>query len=201
MPEDLLSWLLVLPVAITAIVLARQVIGIKGSSIATPIFLGSVFTLIGAQTGLLMYVTILGAGLITRFILRKIRLLYLPKTAVIFITAIAVLIAVVSFAPSKDLSRFPQATFAFVVLALSAEPFLTLLLERGPRKIVAPLGEAFILSISSFLLISWGHLRELALSYPLVILLGTLLVNVLIGKWTGLRILEYVRFRNIIFKR
>lgn len=201
MSQDLLSWLLVLPTAITAVVFARQIIGIKSSSIATPLFLGSVFSVIGVQPGLLMYAAILGTGLIARFVLGKIRLLYLPKVAVLLITAIATLIAVFSFIPSKDPFRFPQTTLAFIVLALSAEPFLTLLLERSPRKLIAPIGEAFVLSIIVFLLITWGYLRELALSYPLFILLGTLVINVLVGRWTGLRLFEYVRFGNIIFRQ
>lgn len=200
-PQEFLSWLLVLPVAISAIVLARQIVGVRGSSIATPLFLGSVFSIIGVQTGLLTYAAMLCAGLIARFILQRIRLLYLPKIAVLLITAIAALIAVVPFIPSRELFRSSHTALAFVVLVLSVEPFLTMLLERGPKKLIAPIGEAFLLSIIAFLLITWGHLRELAVSYPLFMLLGTLTINILVGKWTGLRILEYVRFGNIIFKK
>ena len=40
-------------------------------------------------------------------------------------------------------------------------------------------------------------IKNLMLTYPELIFL-ILIINILLGKWTGLRVLEYVRFREIL---
>jgi len=42
-----------------------------------------------------------------------------------------------------------------------------------------------------------GFVKNLMLTYPELIFF-IFVINVLLGKWTGLRVLEYVRFREIL---
>jgi len=45
--------------------------------------------------------------------------------------------------------------------------------------------------------VEWQFLQNLMLSYPEIILL-LIVVNFLLGKWTGLRLFEYIRFREVM---
>jgi hypothetical protein len=58
--------------------------------------------------------------------------------------------------------------------------------------------ETILLSLFCFYLTSWQWLQNIILKYPFGVLLFTLAVNILLGRWTGLRLTEYIRFRKII---
>ena len=48
-----------------------------------------------------------------------------------------------------------------------------------------------------FVTIQWGFFRALMLNYPELIF-ALLVVNILLGRWSGLRVLEFIRFREIL---
>jgi hypothetical protein len=56
------------------------------------------------------------------------------------------------------------------------------------------------LSMTCYLVVERAGLQSLVLAFP-EILLGTVAVDVLLGKWRGLRLLEYVRFLAVVRRR
>jgi len=199
-PQEAITWLFILPVAVTFTVAARQVIGIKGLGIATPLLLGFAFSSLGAQAGIVVFAAALLVSFVSRIILGKARLLYLPKTGLIITSAVLTIAITLSFSPYKEGINLLLAGFSFVVIALSLEQFSALMLERGPRRTLAVLLETLLIALPASYLISSRYLADLVLAYPVFILLGLMVFNFLLGKWTGLRISEFIRFKSIIFK-
>jgi len=79
------------------------------------------------------------------------------------------------------------------------EKFIAVQIEKG-NKIAFKLAlETLVISIAGYYLASWEFLIKFLAIYPWTILF-TLPINVLLGKWTGLRVSEYLRFREIIKK-
>lgn len=200
-PEHMLVWIFMLPLALTLAVIGRQIIGIKGFSISAPILIGFAFSAIGLQSGVIMFTAVLGAGFLTKLILGKMRLLYLPKMALIILGTIIAVTALIPVLPYKDDIQFYYATFAFLILILSTEQFSSLFIERGPRRTLGAALETLLMSTTIFFLIEWAWLQDTVLAYPLLVILAAILVNLFLGKWTGLRMSEYIRFKDIIFKK
>ena len=199
-PEETLIWIFMLPIAMTLVVVGRQIIGIKGFSISAPILIGFAFAATGLQSGVIAFITVLSVGFIIKSALGNMRLLYLPKMALILlITAVAVS-ALTPFLPYKDDIQFSHAAFAFIILILSTEQFGSLLIERGPRKTLGVALETLVMSAAIFFLVTSPWLQNIVVTYPLIVLLTAILTNLFLGKWTGLRISEYIRFKDVIFK-
>jgi hypothetical protein len=59
--------------------------------------------------------------------------------------------------------------------------------------------ETLVISIIGFYIVSSHYLIHLLAFYPWIVLL-TLPINIFLGKWTGLRLSEYLRFRDVIKK-
>jgi len=82
-------------------------------------------------------------------------------------------------------------------MVLLTEKFIAVQIERGSKQAVMLVFETLFLSIICFWLASWQSFRTIILGYPEFVLI-TFILNVLIGKWTGLRLIEYYRFRKVI---
>lgn len=199
-PEQAAAWLFLLPLIITIAVIGRQIVGIKGLGISTPLLIGFALTATGLQAGVMIFMLILITALLIKAILRKIRLLYLPKMALMISGAVATVILATPLLPYKNDLEFPQATLALIIIILAMEQFVALIIERGTRKTFKIAFETLSISVLVFLLATWDYLYNLALTYPFFILLGAILINAFLGKWTGLRVSEYIRFKDIIFK-
>jgi len=199
-PQQAIAWLFMLPIAITVVVIGRQIIGIKGFGIATPILVGYAYAATGLEAGVIIFMAVIGIGFIVRSLLTKIRLLYLPKMALILLGIIIGILLLLPFMPYQGDIQFPQAALSFIILIISAEQFASFLIEHGPRKTLGISLETLAMASLIFFLITWGWLESLVLSYAIFVVLATILINLLLGKWTGLRFSEYIRFKDIIFK-
>lgn len=199
-PEHALIWIFMLPIAVTLAVAGRQIIGIKGFGISAPILIGFAFVAFGIQLGIIIYLTVLGVGLLIKSALGNTRLLYLPKMALILLGVIVVVSILIPFLPYKNGVQFSYFAFSFIVLIFSTEQFASLLIERGFRKTSGVALETLAVATAIFFLVSWSWLQNIVITYPVFVIIGSVFVNFFLGKWTGLRISEYIRFKDIIFK-
>ena len=78
-----------------------------------------------------------------------------------------------------------------------AEKFVATQIEKGSRAATFLAGETLLISLIGYALIRWDAFMILILNHPWLILL-TFIVNFTLGKWSGLRITEYIRFRKVI---
>jgi len=198
-PEEILILLLMLPIVATIIAFARQVIGIKGFDIYTPLIITFAFLLTGLRYGLILFALILVVGTISRLIVKKFRLLYLPRMAIILTSVSTIVLLSFYLNNYFNLIKF-NIPSVFIVLAMVAliEKFIVIQIERGIRGSILLAVEITILSIISFYVISWGWLENIVLTYPLLIIALTVAINLFLGKWTGLRLTEYFRFKDVI---
>ena len=77
-----------------------------------------------------------------------------------------------------------------------AESFLTVKSEEGWKAASFGIGETVLAALVCVFIVQWSFLQSLILAYPELILL-TVGVNVFLGRWTGLRLVEYFRFREV----
>ena len=77
-----------------------------------------------------------------------------------------------------------------------SESFLTLKSEEGWFSAFFGISQTIIAALICVAIVSWTALQSIVLAYPELILL-TIFVNLFLGRWTGLRLIEYFRFREV----
>jgi hypothetical protein len=192
--------LLMLPVVATLIAFIRQVIGIKAFGIYTPLVVIFAFWAVGLKYGIAIFVSVIAVGMVTRVILRRLRILYLPRVAVTLTIVTIAILAVLVFGGSLQRTGLAAISILPVLIMITiVEKFVAAQIEKGDRTAVMLAVLTLAVSVVGFFIVKWQFFVDLVLKYPWIILL-TIPINIILGKWTGLRLSEYFRFREIFKK-
>jgi hypothetical protein len=200
-PFETVILILMLPIIATLIAFLRQVVGIKAFGIYTPLIITFAFLATnGLRYGIFIFVAVILSGMAMRFVLKPFRLLYLPRVA-IMISSVAIII-LIALTVGGNLRRTGLAAvsiFPILIMITLVEKFIAVQIEKGDKMAFKLALETLIISVLGYYLASWELLIRWLASYPWLVLL-TLPINIFLGKWTGLRFSEYLRFREIIKK-
>lgn len=200
-PIQTISLLLMLPIIATLVAFFRQVIGIKAFGIYTPSII--TFALLafdpnGIKYGIVIFASVILVGMISRLILKRFRLLYLPRVAItLSIVSFAILSILVLGGSLQRTGLASISIFPLLIMITLSEKFVAAQIEKGNRVAFILAIETLIISVVGYYLISWKALEALLLNYPWIVLL-TFIINFSLGKWTGLRLTEYFRFHKIL---
>jgi len=201
--SETLVLIFMLPILVTLITFSRQVIGLKGLGIYTPLIITFSFLLCGLKLGLIAFLFIFIVGLASRWIIKHFRLLYLPRMSLVLISiSVFLLLAwlIAGYFNQTNLLKLPQKVSIFGILILIAlmEKFIALQIERSSREAIILTTETVVLAIVSYFIVNWPLLQNIVFNYPFWIISICLIANIFLGKWTGLRLSEYFRFREVI---
>ena len=188
--------LLVLPVIATILSFLRQVVGMSTFGLFTPSIIALSFLVLGWWIGVLFLLFILATGYLSRSMMRRWHILYIPKMAIILGIGSILLLLLVAIATAFGVLLSHDTVFVLLIMSTLVESFLNVKSEQGLRSALLAIGQTVLAALLCVLLVQWSPFRLLILAYPEIILL-TILVNILIGRWTGLRITEYFRFREL----
>ena len=111
-------------------------------------------------------------------------------------TALAIFIMFALGAYTQRTGFIAISIFPILIIAILAEEFVKVQIEKGLWTATQLAIETLVISTLCYFLVSWEALRTFFLSYPELILL-TIPLNYLLGKWTGLRLAEFFRFREL----
>lgn len=189
--------ILMLPVIATIIVLFRQILGIKTLGIYIPSILTLAFLAIGLKYGLAIFLVVLVTATLVRWILKRARLLYLPRMAIVLtVVALAILFTFILGARFGKAGFISVSIFPMLIMILLVERFVAVQIERGGRQAFILSLETVIVSCICYFIVDLETLKTFILGYPELILF-TLPINILLGRWMGLRLTEYFRFAEI----
>jgi hypothetical protein len=147
--------------------------------------------------GLLMFVGIVGTGLLARFYLERLRLLLVPRlTAVLIVVVILMaLMSVLSNRLGLEVG-LSIALFPMVIMAMTIERMSIAWDERGPGHAFKEGIGTMLVAAIAYLAMSWERLEHIVFVFPevLLILFGATLV---LGRYSGYRLTELFRFRAL----
>lgn len=191
-----ITLLLMLPVVATIIAFLKQVIGVTTLGLYTPAVIALSLVALGWHVGLLFLGFILIAGYLTRRIVDRFRLLYIPRIAIIMTVVSLTLLLVLALGAQFGVLLAPDTIFVLLIMSTLAERFVNIKAEEGWYSAVTTIGETIAVAIVCAGIVQWGIVRSTVLAYPESVLL-LLLVDILLGRWTGLRFRELFRFREV----
>jgi hypothetical protein len=202
-PINTLVLLLLLPGVAAIVAGARHLVGIRGFGILMPAALSVVFVAIGPVVGVGMFMTIVVSSTLIRFLLRisKIRLQYLPRMSLILLFVVLGVLMVLFAAPLlKYADIINVSIFPILFLVLLAEDFTRVQLGKSINVAVGLTTETLLLSLVSYMFLTTSTVQTFALLRPELFLLSVILTDIVLGKYVGLRFLEYWRFRKLILR-
>lgn len=190
--------ILAIPVIATIIAFARQIIGFTALGVYIPVLVAAAFMVTGVEYGVALFVFVGIIGSVGRLIARKIRLSYLPRMAIVVSLVSFAIFGLYYFSARYDYF-FANGldVFPILVMGLLTEKFISVQVEQGDKRALFLFLETLLLAVICFFLINWSIVRNFILNYPYSVLV-TLVINFIIGKWTGLRLFEFYRFRKVI---
>jgi len=200
-PANTIVLLLLLPVVAMVIAASRHLIGLRGFGIFLPAALSVVFVATGPIVGIALFLLIIAISTLIRTIFRtfKFKLQYLPRAALLLW---AVSLAVLGVLFLMPLIKWPilvgVSIFPILILTLLAEDFTRVQLGKSAKTAISLTTETIILALLSYLVLTLKFVQTFALLNPEIILISIIVVDILLGRYVGLRILEIVRFRKLI---
>lgn len=193
-----LNLILVLPLIAFFLVIIRNVIGLETFGTFSPMLLSLAFLTTGLGWGLLVFAIIVGLGTGLRLLLQQLRLHLVARVAIL-IAVVSVCMAGLTVLGARfgiggllHVSIFPM-----VIMANAIENFTNTQLERGTKEALRLTLSTLLVATCSYVGIENTGVKPLVLAYPelLVAVVGG---EVLLGRWRGLRLLEYIRFYHIV---
>lgn len=200
-PANTIVLLLLLPIVTFVIAFSRNVVGIRGFGIFLPAALSVVFVATGPFVGIGLFLVIVAISTAVRMILRKlkVKLQYLPRMSFILWAVVIGVLGVLFLAPVLNFPSLANVSiFAVLVLILLAEEFSRVQLGKSAKTAANLTFETLILSLISYLFLTFQPVRQYVLLNPEISLLLTGVLDLILGKYTGLRVMEYYRFRKLI---
>lgn len=200
-PVSTIVLILLLPILIAVIAALRHLVGIRGFGIFTPTMIAVALYATGIIPGLFLFFSVLAMTNFGRFVLRKIKLRihYLPRMALLFWFISLAILLVILFVPLIGWREVAYVSiFPILILILLSEAFIDVQKGRSLREAVKITTETLFLAFVCFAIMKLQALQKFVLLYPGITLIIVPVFDILIGRYTGIRLLELFRFRRVL---
>ncbi len=192
--------LLLVPIGAFIMVLMRNVVGLPSFGTFMPVLIALAFRETGLIAGLILFSTVIAVGLIIRFYLEKLQLLLVPRlTAVLVVVVILmVLLSLLSHRLGWDVG-LSVGLFPMVILAMVIERMSIVWEERGAVDALKESAGSGLIAALAFYVMSLAQVQHLVFVFPelMLVLLG---LTIIMGRYSGYRLSELMRFRSLAAK-
>lgn len=195
-----LQFLFVIPLGVLVVVFARNVVGINTLGTFLPALMAMAVRETGLTAGLVAFVFVLTLTILIRFPLDKLGILHTPKLAVMMVIVIVGLLGLSALSGLVNWEAFATigaaSLFPIAILTITSERLALTFVEEGPKTALLILGQTLIVMSLCYLVMSSVALQAIMIAFP-ELLLAVVALNMWIGSWTGLRVVEMFRFRSL----
>lgn len=186
--------LLMVPLGALVVVILRNLVGIKTSGTFMPILLAMSFLQTQLIPGLIIFLLVVGAGLLVRAYLSRLDLLLVPRISSVVVVVIGIMASVSIVGNMLQLEFARSVTlFPTIILAWTVERLSVLWEEDGAREVAIQTGGSLLTAIVCFFLMGSHTIQYMVFTFPEWLML-VLAVILLLGQYTGYRISELKRF-------
>ena len=198
--QGIFKGLLLIPVAALVVVFMRILVGVRTSGTFMPVLIALAFIQTTLIVGLLIFLGLVGVGLWIRSYLSHLNLLLVSRVAAVIIVVILLMavLAVISYKLGLD-QALTVTFFPTVIVAWTIERMSILWEEEGGHEVLIQGGGSLIVAVLAYLAMSTPIVEHLTFNFP-ELMLSLLGIILLLGKYTGFRLSELHRFRDLDVK-
>jgi len=195
--QKILSLILLLPLAALITTIFRNIIGIQTFGTFTPSLIALSFIHADWRTGALVFFIVLSVGILARLLLNKLQLLMVARLSIVLILAVLCMVLAVSVLDYLNLTPSASAVLLpIVILTMMIERFNIIAEEDGLPNALKIFATTILVSVCCFLVMKVELVGRLALIFPEIQLFNVAIL-LLIGRYSGYRLSEIWRFRDI----
>jgi hypothetical protein len=190
--------ILLVPFGALVVVLLRIFVGLRTSGTFMPVLIALAFMEMTLVAGLIMFILIVGMGLIIRSYLSSLNLLLVARISAVMIVVILIMsfMSILSF--KLGIKEVLTVTFfPMIILAWTIERMSILWEEEGAKEVLIQGGGSLIVAVFAYFVMSDPFVSHMAFNFPellLVVLAGI----IIIGRYSGYRLSELIRFRSMV---
>jgi hypothetical protein len=198
-PVNTVVLILLFPLVVALVTAARHLIGVRGAGILTPSLLSVAFLATGIWAGMALFIIILLVTVVGRTILSGFKLQYLPRVSLLLWVVSGFVFLTLFGASIWNISQLVTVgIFPILILMLLAETFIDLQAGRSGSEARALIFQTFVLAMISSLLLGSEMVQRAVLLWPEIIFFGVAIFDLFMGRYTGLRLSEYLMYRGIV---
>lgn len=200
--EDLLFVLVAIPVLVTLTSISRYITGIKTFGVYASMILALAFYFMGMVQGFMITLVVVLSSLLTRNLLRGIRLHYLARLAIVYcgnVLFILAFIVATSYLPTTnpyfDFRYLTPLPLAMIITV--TDRFVASYIKKDLMTAARLVGETLIIAIIGWGIIRWDYTHDFLMN-NLWIIPALIIVNILVGQYSGFRWMEFIRFSQVL---
>lgn len=194
--QGMFQLIMLLPVGALVVAMLRVLVGIRTSGTFMPVLIALAFLQTELLPGLSSFIIVVAIGLMIRSYLSSLNLLLVARIAVLVVIVIGI-ISIFSIL-SYRLGLIEGLTITFfpmIILAWTIERMSITWEEEGPREVMLQGGGSLFVAVIAYLCMSQPQVEHLAFHFPELHLV-LLAMILLVGRYTGYRLLELRRFAD-----
>ena len=162
-----------------------------------PILIALAFIQTTLFIGLIIFLGLIGTGLWIRSYLSRLNLLLVARVATVVIVVILLMAALAIISYKLGLDQVLTVTFfPIIIVAWTIERMSILWDEDGGHEVLIQGGGSLLVAVMAYLVMSNHVVEHLTFNFP-ELMLSLLGVILLLGKYTGYRLSELYRFRDL----
>lgn len=198
---SVLKVLLLVPIGGFITVIFRNIIGLEPFGTFLPTLIASAAQETGLLWGILAFFLVIGICALGRALFEGFKITRTPKLAIIMIFVVASMLGLTYLGLTFNMRHLVYVSlFPVVVLTMTVERFSRTVVEEGmPAAFLRSLVTGLAI-LCCYAVISLKSLALILMTFPEALLLLVAL-NLWVGRWAGVRVTEYWRFRHLLLGR
>lgn len=195
--QALFQTILLIPIGALVVVFLRILVGIKTSGTFMPVLIALAFIQTSLLTGLIGFLLVVAVGLVIRSYLSYLNLLLVARVSAVIITVIAIIsvFSVLSYRFGLN-AGLTITFFPMIILSWTIERMSILWEEEGPTEVLIQGGGSLLTAVLAYLAMNNPWVRHITFNFLGVQLILMSLI-LLVGNYTGYRLLELRRFKPV----
>ena len=192
---------LLFPLVALMIASARHLLGLTGFGVFVPAMLSVAFVATGIKVGMVLFVVIWILATIARKLTKRLKMQYLPRMALLmWFVSIGVLAVLLGGVSIKLGALSAVSIFPILILMLLSENFIEVQTGKSKREAFQVTTQTILMAIGSAVVLKLDFVQKLVLLNPEIYLALVGVMNVYVGKYVGLRLLENLKFKSLLGK-
>lgn len=188
--------ILLLPLGALVVAFIRSIVGIRTFGTFMPVLIALAFRDTGLIAGILLFSGVVGLGLFARWVFERLKLLIVPRLAATLTLVILIVVGLSVFLDAKGFDvGVSIALFPMVIMTMTIERMSIMWEEIGGIRAVRQGVVSLAVSAIAYLSMFNSYSEYLFFSFPELTLL-VLALLILMGRYTGYRLVELYRFRT-----
>ncbi len=197
-PVEMFQMILLLPVGAFLVAIFKNIVGLKTYGVFLPVLIAMSWLEMGLIPGIALLTTLIVVVGMVNFPLERWGIQFNSKiSAMLMAVVLAALIAVKILHITGWLAASAPLFFPIIILTITSERVARKIEEEGFKASLEMYGTTLLVAILIYFVLSSPSIQNLLLTFPESIL-SIAGLNLFLGKWIGLRLLEYRRFYPII---